>query len=98
MLRITIKIRKDLNEDELKQEVCHKYHMNVSDIQYWKITRKSIDARNKDDVHYVYIIDVGINQEKKYIKMKNIQIIEKQWYLTYYHRTRETCRRTSKRY
>ena len=74
MLRITIKIRKDLTENELKEEICDKYNMIISDIQDWKIIRKSIDARNKEDVHYVYIVDIEIKQEKKYSKMKNVQV------------------------
>ncbi len=77
MLQVTIKIRKDLTENELKQEICDKYNMIISDIQDWKIIRKSIDARNKEDVHYVYIVNMEIKQEKKYSKKKNIKVIEK---------------------
>lgn len=78
MLRITIKIRKDLTENEILGEVCHKHHLHIEDIQDWHIVKKSIDARNKEDVHYVYILDIDIKNEQKYSKTKNIQIVKKE--------------------
>lgn len=78
MLRITIKIRKDLTENEILKEVCHKHHLHIEDIQNWHIVKKSIDARNKEDVHYVYILDIDIKNDQKYSKAKNIQIIKKE--------------------
>lgn len=78
MLRITIKIRKNLTENEILEEVCNKHHLHIEDIQNWYIVKKSIDARNKEDVHYVYILDIDIKNEQKYSKAKNIQIIKKE--------------------
>ena len=78
MLRITIKIRKDLTENEILGEVCHKHHLHIEDIQDWHIVKKSIDARNKEDVHYVYILDIDVKNEQKYSKTKNIQIVKKE--------------------
>lgn len=78
MLRITIKIRKNLTENEILEEVCNKHHLHIEHIQNWNIVKKSIDARNKEDVHYVYILDIDIKNEQKYSKAKNIQIIKKE--------------------
>ena len=77
MLKITIKIRKDLIETELINEICTKYHINSNDIQNFYISKKSIDARDKSDVHYVYTINMEIKNENKYKKYKNIEIIKK---------------------
>lgn len=60
-----IKIRQDLNKQELIEAVCKKYHINSKLIEDYRVFKKSIDARNKDDVHYNYTIDV---KSKNYIK------------------------------
>lgn len=75
MLRLTFKIKKDVTRDELLTEVCNKNKINIKDIENWHIVKKSIDARNKTDVHYVYILDLEIKNELKYSKIKNVQII-----------------------
>ena len=75
MLRLTFKIKKDFTKDELLAEVCNKNKINIKDIEDWHIIKKSIDARNKADVHYVYILDFKLKNELKYLKAKNVQII-----------------------
>ena len=75
MLRLTFKIKKDFTKDELLAEVCNKNKINIKDIEDWHIIKKSIDARNKADVHYVYILDFKLKNELKYSKTKNVQII-----------------------
>lgn len=75
MLRLTFKIKKDVTKDELLAEVCNKNKINIKDIEDWHIIKKSIDARNKADVHYVYILDFKLKNELKYSKTKNVQII-----------------------
>ncbi len=70
MLRINhIKIRKDLSNAEVFEIAIHKAHIKKEDILSWRIARKSIDARNKQDVHYTYSIDVAVKNEKKYKKL-----------------------------
>ena len=75
MLRLTFKIKKDVTKDELLAEICKKNKINIKDIEDWHIVKKSIDARNKADVHYVYILDFKLKNELKYSKTKNVQII-----------------------
>ena len=75
MLRLTFKIKKDITKNELLTEVCNKNKINIKDIEVWHIVKKSIDARNKADVHYVYILDLKTKNELKYSKIKNVQII-----------------------
>ena len=59
MLRLeNIKIREDLTEEDVVREACKKYQISFSDVEYYNIFKKSIDARNKDDIFYNYTIDV----------------------------------------
>ena len=51
MLRLTFKIKKDVTKDTLLNEICSKNRININDIIDWHIVKKSIDARNKFDVH-----------------------------------------------
>lgn len=74
MLRIkNIKINvKELEQDNLiKEYILKKYKLNIND---FKINKKSIDARHKPDVFYIYEIDVDIN-DKKYLKYDTVEEI-----------------------
>lgn len=79
MYRIeNIKIREDLNKEELIDFVCKKYKININDVVSWKIYKKSIDARDKDDVFYNYSIDIESAKkirDAKIIKNENIELI-----------------------
>lgn len=66
-----IKIREDLDEKEIVQYACKKNKIDFSKIKEYKILKKSIDARNKDDVHYIYTVEV--NTQKNIIS-KNEKI------------------------
>ena len=60
-----IKIREDLNIEQVFETACKKYHIKTTQITEYRIYKKSIDARNKNDVYYNYTIDV---KTKKTIK------------------------------
>ena len=75
MLRLTFKIKKDVTKDTLLNEICSKNRININDIIDWHIVKKSIDARNKFDVHYVYVLDFKFKNEIKYSRIKGVQII-----------------------
>jgi len=53
-----IKIRQDLSEEEIAKYACKKNRINFNSVKQYKILKKSIDARNKDDVHYIYSIEI----------------------------------------
>ena len=73
MVRIeNIKVREDLTDSELINYVCKKNRININEITNWNIFKKSIDARNKDDIYYNYTIDIELKNEKK---LKNVKII-----------------------
>ena len=77
MLRINnIKISEDLNENEIIEFAIKKFHINKNDIINSFISKKSIDARKKDDVHYTYSIDLEVKDENKYNKLDTVKNLE----------------------
>lgn len=70
-----IKIREDLSEEELLNYLCKKERLYKENIISWYIARKSIDARNKNDVFYNYTIDMEYDGE---YDLKNVVHIEKE--------------------
>lgn len=75
MIRLeNIKVRKDLNNDELIKYICAKRKIQENNVLEWKIYKKSIDARNKDDIYYNYTIDMECKNEKN---VKDVKFIEK---------------------
>lgn len=74
MFRINnIKIRKDFTDNEIFEFVLSRFHINKDDVKTWYISKKSIDARKKDDVHYSYCIDMDLKNEHKYSKFEKIK-------------------------
>ena len=65
--QIKIEVDKD-NIDLLKKKVISKLKINESDIKNFKINKKSIDARKKDLIYYVYEVDLEIINEDKILK------------------------------
>lgn len=53
-----IKIFEDISNEELLNRVCKKNKIDKSKIKTWSIFKKSIDARDKSNVHYNYTIDI----------------------------------------
>ena len=60
-----------LDEGNLPEFLIKKY--KISNLKDFKIVKKSVDARRKDDIHYVYTVDISASNEEKLIqKNKNI--------------------------
>lgn len=77
MIRVSnIKIRKDLSEEDVYKYTIEKNKIHEQDILDWQISKKSIDARKKDDVHYNYSIDFKLKDENKYPKFKKVKEFE----------------------
>lgn len=78
MIRISnIKICTDISDEEVLNITIKKYKLLKEDIKEWYISKKSIDARKKEDVHYSYSIDIDIKNEEKLLKNKNISKMKK---------------------
>ena len=73
MLRIeNLKIYEDLLETELYKRALKKAGIRQEDVLTIAITRKSIDARDKRDVHYLYSFNVEVKKEAAYPKLKKV--------------------------
>ncbi len=73
MLRLDeIKIYNDLNEEEVIQTALKKKRIDPNDVLSVQIVKKSVDARDKHNVHYSYSLDLTVKNEKKYPKVKKI--------------------------
>lgn len=73
MIRINnLKVYEDLEDEELLEYALRKNKLNKLDVKSWQIFKKSIDARDKNNVHYVYTLDLELNgnKEKKFQKVE----------------------------
>lgn len=75
-----IKVREDLIEEDVIKLACKKNKIDFSKVKQYKILRKSIDARDKSDVHYNYSIEVKtkseIDDDKIYQELENNELIK----------------------
>lgn len=69
-------LEKKLTEENLKNIVCKTLKTNIENILNVKISKKSIDAREKRGGFYVLALDVDIKDEKKYLKIKDVTKVE----------------------
>ena len=73
-----VKIFKDLTEEQVIDYALEKNKINKKDIIEVNIVKKSIDARDKKNVHYTYSINVLLKNENKYKWLKDITIKEEE--------------------
>ena len=66
-----IKIYEDLTEKEVLKKACLKYKLDFNKVVKYNIYKKSIDARNKNNIFYNYTIDIEYNGKNKNIKFVN---------------------------
>lgn len=67
MMRIdNIKIYEDLDKKDLINKILKKNNISEKDFISFEIVKKSIDARDKKNVHYNYSINIELKNESKY--------------------------------
>ncbi len=81
MLRIN-SIKMDINhkENELNLKVSKILKTDLKNIDKIKVVKKSIDARKKSNIFFIYTVDVEIKNEKKFINNKNISLVVEEKY------------------
>ena len=84
--QIKVSVLNDTNEEILKQ-IARKLKITIKDIKDFKINKKAIDARKKDDIKFIYEIDANLKiNEQKILKLNNPDIfltpIEKYEFVT----------------
>lgn len=76
-----IKIRQDLSNDEVMKIAYTKFNIPQESVTDYKIVKKSIDARDKNDIFYNYSIVVFLKENfkvSKLLKNKNASLIEQE--------------------
>lgn len=77
MLKISnIKISvKNKITDELLIDKCSKI-LKCNKINSVKLVKKSIDARDKSDVQYILSVEVNVDKEDRYLRIKNVSKVK----------------------
>ena len=71
MIRIKqIKVSVEANKDTLVKKIANKLHVKSQDILHLQIIKRSLDARLKPQLFYVYEVDVEVLNEEKILKKK----------------------------
>lgn len=70
-----IKLKLDQNELDLKKKIVKLLRIDEAQIQNVEVIRRSIDARNKDEIFYVYSVNVFLYEESKVKRIKNRNIL-----------------------
>lgn len=92
MIRVNqIKLSFNQNTKALRKKVCKLFKLKDEDILQLKIVKRSIDARKKPDIFYLYSVDVLLRNEKEHCKHlpANCQISEDVIYDPIYINKRE---------
>ena len=70
-----IKIRENISNDEVLLRALKKINIPRNSVDFWRIYKKSIDARDKNDVHFVYTIDIECNDRKIIEKLTEVKTV-----------------------
>lgn len=69
MIRIeNIKIYENYDNEELKKYICKKYKIKEDTTEDFRIYKKSVDARNKENVHFCISVDMKLKDESRFKK------------------------------
>ncbi|MFA7051250.1 MAG: hypothetical protein WC189_04095 [Bacilli bacterium] len=65
-----------MEKENLLKYIMTQYRINDKDIKSFSIYKKAIDARKKDQIYFVYSVDLKVKNEKIYLdkKMKGLMI------------------------
>ena len=80
MIRIS-GVRVRLDEELTKETVAAHIGIAAVHIQSMRIVRKAIDARRKNDIHWVYAVEAKIQNEDRLLGRKNITSAELREYI-----------------
>ncbi|MBO4471939.1 MAG: FAD-binding protein, partial [Clostridia bacterium] len=80
MVRLTnLKVPLDYTEDSLKTILLKKLKLSPSELVSFSVSRRSIDARDKQDVHFVLSVDLTLKNEQSALRHnKNLTQIQSQ--------------------
>lgn len=67
MIRLR-QIKVKIDEDNLLEKCAKKLKIDVCNIKEYKINKRSLDARKKGDLYYIYKVDILVDNENKLLK------------------------------
>lgn len=78
MLRLTnLSVPLDYTEESLRALLLKKLRLAPDDLKSFRISRRSIDARNKQDVHFVLSVDLSLKNEQSALhRNKNLSPVQ----------------------
>lgn len=84
MIRINqLKLHIDKDPSELEKKICHLLHIHKDEMDSWEICKRSVDARKKPELFFVYSVNVFCTHEAKIMKKvnnNNIMLIKNKKY------------------
>jgi len=76
-----ISVPLDFDFSRLREFCAEKFGISLGEIKSAVLTKKSVDARKKSDVHFVITIDMDVRGEEKLLrKHKNFSAVRKNPY------------------
>ena len=75
MIISNVKVYDNISNEEAFKIACKKNRVNPNEVVEWHVTKKSVDARKKDDIHFSYSFDVLMQGEKREEK-KNLLLVD----------------------
>ena len=84
MIRIgQLKLKVSHTPEELRQGILKALKIRENDLISWTIAKRSIDARKKPDIKFVYTIDVKVKEQERVLKRAGSAAIQKMEKKTY---------------
>lgn len=69
MIQITqLKLKLNHTLKDLREQIAKQLKISEKDILSYTIVKKSVDARKKNEIHYVYCVEVKVADEKRVMK------------------------------
>lgn len=76
-----IKLPVSHKKNQLIKKVCRILRIHEQDITFFQITKKSLDARKKPELYYVYTVEAETKKEnliRKKVKSPNVRFVKKE--------------------
>ncbi len=85
MIRVSeLKLPVTGNQKALEKKLAKALRVPVEEIKAYRIFKRSLDARKKDNIHYAYVVDAEVKNENKILEKNKDKHISKTPDLAYY--------------
>ena len=85
MIRVSeLKLPVTGNQKALEKKLAKALRVPVEEIKAYRIFKRSLDARKKDNIHYAYVVDVEVKNENKILEKNKEKHISKTPDLAYH--------------